>query len=310
MAKSRIALVLRFFLRTEVDTTPLGSAFSSSRATVLLPWVIGVMVYLALLMVSASMSIDNTIARWRTDLADRITVVVPPALEGLDELSVTDARDSLLSFLRSDVSVSRAEEIPSTKLQHLLEPWLGAAAHVDGLPLPRMIEVDMRQVDSAAIAQLRARLTEHFPQALLDDHRFWRTRLLGVGRILQGIGFAAMLVSLATALVIVAFGVQMAMSKHATTIQLLRVMGADDSYITAQFLPAVRRAASVGSIMGLLVFLATYVLLRVVGAGFAPEGMGPHGWQWATVFFVPLFLFLAALAVLVFTMRDRLRDAP
>ncbi len=310
MPKGRLVPLLRFFLRTEVDTTPLGSAFSSERATVILPWVIGVMVYLALLMVSASMSIDNTIARWRADLADRITVVVPPAVEGLGGMPLTESHNSLLSFLRSDVSVSRAEEIPSAKLQLLLEPWLGTAAHVEGLPLPRMIEVDMRKVDSVAIAQLRTRLTENFPQVLLDDHRFWRNRLLAVGRILQGIGLVAMIVALATALVIVALGVQIAMSKHATTIQLLRVMGADDSYITAQFLPAVRRASAIGSLIGLLVFLSTYALLRIVGDGFAPQGMGPQDWQWAMVFFVPLFLFLAALAVLVITIWGRLREAP
>ena len=311
----RLAHAARFLLRSDADTTPLGQAFATERATLFLPWIIGVMVYLALLMVAALLSIDNTISRWRSDLSDRLTVVVPQPLEASGEKALTedstqDLTENLLVFLRAEPSVLRAEPIALAHLQSLLEPWLGPAARTEGLPLPTMIEVDLRRIEEATVAALRATLQQNFPHVLLDDHRLWRTRLLAVGRILQMVAFLATLVALTTALVIVAFGVHAAMGRHATTIQLLRVMGAEDAYITAQFLPAVRRAAAWGSSAGLLLFLSTYALLRVAGQGFAPERMGPYGWQWLFMLLVPLASFVAALGVLAATMHRRLLDVP
>ncbi len=303
---TRFVRAARFLLRTDADTTPLGQAFSSERATLFLPWVIGVMVYLALLMVAVLLSIDNTISRWRGDLSDRITIVVPQEVSS-DALASTE---ELLAFLRAEPSVSRVEAISLSRLQSLLEPWLGPAARTEGLPLPSMIEVDLVNIEAATIAALRAKLQQSFPRVLLDDHRLWRTRLLAVGRILQTVAFLATLVALTTALVIVAFGVQAAMGRHATTIQLLRVMGAEDSYITAQFMPAVRRAAGWGSLAGLMLFLATYALLRIAGDGLAPERMGPYGWQWLVMLLVPLVSFVAALGVLIALMHRRLQDVP
>ncbi len=303
----RLVQTTRFLLRTDADTTPLGHAFATERATLFLPWIIGVMVYLALLMVAALLSIDNTISRWRSDLSDRITVVVPRQLDASSEVASTDA---LLAFLRAEPSVSRVEPIALARLQSLLEPWLGPAARTQGLPLPSMVEIEMLDIEEATVANLRAKLQQNFPRVLLDDHRLWRTRLLAVGRILQTVAFLATLVALTTALVIVAFGVHAAMGRHATTIQLLRVMGAEDAYITAQFMPAVRRAAAWGSLAGLLLFLTTYALLRVAGEGFAPERMGPDGWQWLVMLFVPLSSFVAALGVLMATMHRKLQDVP
>ncbi len=304
---TRFVQAARFFLRTDADTTPLGQAFATERATLFLPWMIGVMVYLALLMVAALLSIDNTISRWRSDLSDRITVVVPQQ-QGNSSSEVST--EELLAFLRAEPSVSRAESLPLSRLQSLLEPWLGPAARTEGLPLPRMIEVDLLRIEEATVAALRAKLQQSFPRVLLDDHRVWRTRLLAVGRILQTVAFLATLVALTTALVVVAFGVHAAMGRHATTIQLLRVMGAEDTYITAQFMPAVRRAAAWGSSAGLLLFLSTYALLRLAGEGFAPERMGPYGWQWFLMLLVPLVSFVAALSVLIVTMHRRLQDVP
>ena len=315
----RLAHAVRFLLRSDVDTTPLGQAFATERATLFLPWIIGVMVYLALLMVAALLSIDNTISRWRSDLSDRLTVVVPQPLEASGEKALTenstqdltqDLTENLLVFLRAEPSVVRAEPIALAHLQSLLEPWLGPAARTEGLPLPTMIEVDLLRIEEATVAALRATLQQNFPRVLLDDHRLWRTRLFAVGRILQTVAFLATLVALTTALVIVVFGVHAAMGRHATTIQLLRVMGAEDAYITAQFLPAVRRAAAWGSSAGLLLFLSTYALLRVAGQGFAPERMGPYGWQWLFILLVPLASFVAALGVLAATMHRRLLDVP
>ena len=304
---TRLIHVARFLLRTDADTTPLGQAFSAERATRVLPWIIGVMVYLALLMVAVLLSIDNTISRWRSDLSDKITVVVPQQLDASSSASVIE---ELLAFLRAQPSVARADPIPVARLQSLLEPWLGPAAHTEGLPLPSMVEVALVRIEDATVAALRAQLRQRFPRVLLDDHRRWRTRLFAVGRILQTIAFLATLVALTTALVIVAFGVHAATGRHATTIQLLRIMGAEDAYITAQFLPAVRRAAAWGSVAGLLLFFTTYTLLRVAGEGFAPQRMGPHGWQWLVLLLVPLVSFVAALGVLLATMRRRLQDIP
>ncbi len=307
---SKIYSAMRFLLHTDADTTPLGAAFAAERATILLPWVVGVMAYLALLMVSTSMAIENTIVRWRSDLADRITVVVPPQIENIEATDQISSIDEVLNFLLKDASVVQAEEIPTKSLQKLIEPWLGTAAYTEGLPIPRLIKVEMRRVDNTNIDQLRERIEKKFPQVLLDDHRLWRTRLLAIGRILEGIAIAATIMSLATALVVIALGVQIAMSKHATTIQLLRVMGAEDTYITAQFMPTVRRAATIGNASAFIAFLATYALLRFFAQGFVPQRLGPYGWQWVTISIVPALLFCAALAVLVVTMRVRLLKTP
>jgi cell division transport system permease protein len=85
------------------------------------------------------------------------------------------------------------------------------------------------------LAGLRKALAERVPNAILDDHKLWLSRLKAMADTLVGIGLLILtLVLVATALA-VAFATRGAMAGTAQIIDVLYLVGAEDSYIARQF---------------------------------------------------------------------------
>jgi cell division transport system permease protein len=248
-----------------------------------LPWIVGLMVYLAALALAGAVLADGLVERWRSDLADAVTVQVFPA----DEAESAEARarrvEETVRFLAVLPGVAAARPVPQSEVMRLLEPWLGSGNLAEDLPLPALIAVELIPGAQVDLGETKRRLAEAVPGAVLEDHKPW---LGDLGRLAQGIEILAIvtmtLVAFASILTIV-FVSRSALAQHLEVIQVLSLIGARDSYIAAQLQAYSFRLATLGAAFGVALAIATVVAGNAL-LGRAETGLLPmvqsFSWRW------------------------------
>ncbi len=260
-----------------------------------LPWLIAFMVYLAALALAGMLVLNAMAARWDKGVGDTLTVQIAPA-----DSPEKDARRmrSALGILRSTPGVARAQPIDEGRLMELLEPWLGTAGAAKDLPLPRLIDVELKsgaRVDAAALAK---RLAAAVPDAAVDDHRVWLERLIRLIRAVEALATAVLvLIGLATAGTVV-FTTRTGLAIHHEAIEVLHLIGAQDSYVARQFAGRALAMGLRGGVIGLVFAVPTllgigYLAARMEAALLPDVTLDPQ--HWAALAGLPLAV--AAIAM-------------
>ena len=273
-----------------------------------LPWLVAVMVYLAALALICAIAANKIVDRWDQGLSGRLTVQVPVGEPGAEQHA-----DEVLAVLQATPGVRQAEILGGAEVARLLEPWLGAGAAYQDLPMPALIAV---RVDAAAppdLAQLRRRLTQIAPGTVLDDHQSWLGKLLDVARSVQLV--AALVVGLvgASAITMVIFATRMGLSVHSRVIELLHLIGAQDSYVARQFQAHALRLALLGGILGLLLAVLTvFAVASLLGPGdaFALPDLHLLPIEWSLLPLLPLVIALIAMVTARLTVLRTLGRMP
>jgi len=249
-----------------------------------LPWIVGMMVYLAALALAGAVLAGGLVERWRSDLADAVTVQVFPAAEEDGGAAAQAARvESAVRFLSVLPGIASAREVPQSEVLRLIEPWLGRGGIAEDLPLPALIAVELVPGVAVDLSAINLRLAEAVPGAVLEDHKPW---LGDLSRLAQGIEILALvtviLVAFASVLTIV-FVSRSALAQHQEVIQVLSLIGARDAYIAAQLQAYSFRLATLGAAFGGVLAVAT-VIAGGAMLGRAETGLLPldpsFSWRW------------------------------
>jgi cell division transport system permease protein len=254
-----------------------------------LPWIIGVMVYLATLSLAAAMVLSSAISGWTAELAGTVTVqILPAASEGKRAKAALDKKvEKAVALLRATPGIAHAEPLDGERVAALLAPWLGAdlvAAGIDGeLPLPRLIDVTLADRGSVDLVDLTRRLREIAPDVQVDDHGRWLEELISLVQSIEVLSVVIVVLSGLAAISTVVFATRSGLAVHADVIDVLHLVGARDSYIARQF---ERRAFVLGLAGGLgglafaavSVFAIGYFLGQVRLFGLPDVALTPVQW--------------------------------
>jgi cell division transport system permease protein len=218
--------------------------------------VIAIMTFLASLTLGAVTLVADTASDWESQISREVTVQVRPD-EGLD-MAASLARVRAIALGTS--GVASADIMDDAATGRLLEPWLGEGLDLDELPVPRLILVSIDEANPPDFAALRSAITIAVPQASLDDHRAWVSRLVSMANATVLVGAAILaLVMIATVLTVI-FATRGAMSGNRHIIEVLHFVGARSSFIAAEFqghfLKLGLLGAAAGGLAALFVFIA------------------------------------------------------
>ena len=221
-----------------------------------LPWLIAFMVYLAVLALAGVLVIDGVAGRWERGLRGTLTVQIAPA----DSSETTDANlRSALDILRASPEVAHVAPIPESQVAVLLEPWLGKIDTVIDLPLPQLIDVRLKPGSGLDADELAKRLAGSVPGAVLDDHRVWLDRLLRLIHTVEALaGLVLALIGLVIAGTVV-YATRSGLAVHFDAIEVLHLIGAQDSYVARQFGDRALALGLKGGAIGLLLAVVTLV---------------------------------------------------
>ncbi len=240
-----------------IPASPHSLLLGKGGASPLLSWIVGFMVLLATLAAGGAVSLNDVVANWGKGLQGSVTVRVPAP----DDRADADALlQSVIKVLQQAVSPERIHVLPDSEIRSLLEPWLGAQADLSGLPLPRLISVDLDvHRDAEMIRVLESRLAAAATGAVLDDHGLWRSRSAGLFLFLRLLAWGAVGIVTFCAILTVTLTTRSSMAAHRDIIEILCLLGARDGYIATLFQKRAALAAIRGSLPAAVAALAIVV---------------------------------------------------
>lgn len=250
------------------------------------------MAFLAVFALALSLATGRLAGQWSAELARTATIrIVAP----LDQRATQT--EAALAVLQTTAGVESARALTDDEQSALLAPWFGPEVSLDGLPVPRLIEI-VETADGIDAAGLRLRLSAEVPGAVLDDHSRWRAPLVKAASRLRLMGWIATALIVATVAAMVTLAAQAALAANAQVIAVLRLVGATDRYIAQAFIRRFTLRALSGSALGVVVGVIAVVLVPSGGSdmsGFL-TGLRFQGLGWIVPFLIPPLTAVVAFA--------------
>ena len=260
-----------------------------------LPWLIAFMVFLSILAVAGMLVLNAAASRWDAGVSGNLTVQIIPT----DDATMDESRlNAVLTVLATAPEVARYDALDELRLMRLLEPWVGSSAEKLGLPLPRLIDVELKQATELTARELGMRIRERVKGVSIDDHRVWLDRLVRMIETFEALALVVLLfIVMATAGTVI-FTTRTGLAIHRDAIEVLHLIGAHDDYIARQFASRALVLGIRGGLLGLVLALPTLWMLGHLAASLddrlLPDvGFGP--WHWVVMLALPVSVALIAM---------------
>ena len=265
----------------------------------------GAMTFLAVFALALSLAAGRMADRWSDALARTATIRISAPADQVDFQT-----RAVLDLLATTPGVESARALSDDEQRKLLEPWFGPDLPVEALPVPRLIE--LQETGEGYDAEgLRQRLTAEAPGAVLDDHTRWRRPLATAAGRLRLMGIVSILLIGTAMAAMITLAANAALAANAQVIEVLRLVGARDSYIVRAFVRRFTARALAGSGIGALTGMAGIALLPSAdAAGGFLTGLGFTGWGWLMPLALPLLAAAVAFAATRTAAVRKLKDLP
>lgn len=272
-----------------------------------MPWVIAIMMFLTILAAAAGIALAGAARSLGNDLDARLTVQLPQPNAALRTMQTRE----ILTGLRRLAVVKTAEAVPQAQLTALLEPWLGSEGLDADLPLPALIDVELKRAGSDDMAVVRELVGMIAPAARVDEQADWLQPLANLLKSLTwlAIGLVALMTVATSAAVVLA--ARASLNTHRATIDVLHLLGSSDNQIAGLFQRRIALDALFGGVAGLLLALIVMLLIggRMRAIGSELLGTAGIGWVgWALLFTLPLIGTAISTVSARFTVLRALRQ--
>jgi cell division transport system permease protein len=189
------------------------------------------MTFLSALAAGAAVLVGQASRDWRADISREATIQVRPlAQRDLD----ADVR-AVLKIAAATPGIAEARALSREESDKLLEPWLGQGVKLDELPVPRMVVLKLASDTRADLQALRGEISKIAPNAYLDDHRLWSSRLAAMANSVVALAVGVLILLIVAMGLAVSFATRGAVAGNREIIEVLHFVGASDSYISSQF---------------------------------------------------------------------------
>lgn len=270
-----------------------------------LPWIIGMMTFLATLALAGGMALSNATSALTGGLSRSFTVQIVEPNPDLKR----DQTAAVAKMLRARTDLTDVVVLGDAELRALVEPWLGSGNIGEDLPLPAMIDARW-QSGAGDVTAIRDTVRALAPTARIDTHAQWFRPLAGVVEVLKWLAVAIGALVVATTAAIVALSVRAALSTHGPTIETLHIMGAEDRTVAALFEYRYAILGLVGSIIGAI---GGFAVIAVIGNLLGQFGGGLAGeinlsfLGWTALSAVPLLVALLTILTVRITVGRALK---
>ncbi|WP_373050142.1 cell division protein FtsX [Thalassovita aquimarina] len=263
------------------------------------------MAFLAVFALALSLASGRLADRWSNDLARSSTLRISAPADQMDAQVA-----AALRVLETTPGVATAKALSEEEQRALLEPFFGPDLPLDTLPIPQLIEID-ETAQGYDAAGLRLRLAAEVPGAVLDDHTRWREPLVRAASRLRLLGWTAFLLIGGAMAAMITLAAQAALSANGQVISVLRLVGAQDSYIAGAFVRRFTLRGFTGAVVGMIAGLVAITLLPAAQqeGGFL-TGLGFQGGAWFWPLLIPVVAAGVAFAATRAAARRKLRELP
>jgi len=273
----------------------------------LLPWVIGVMLFLCTLALSGSLAIGSGLESWSKSLISNLTIQI--VVEDEDERN--SQTQAALKLLQATPGVQTATVLADAEIMALLSPWLGDMPIGSGLPVPALIEVQLEPDTPVNTDALSERLKATASGAQVDDHQAWMGQILDLASVVQLLLAGVVIMVLMSTIAIVIFGCRAGLATHRDSIEIMHFMGAEDQMIARAFDIRYMEHGLKGGLLGVLLAACSLWLLSVMaekmGQGLISASL-PETDSLIWLILLPIFAALLTMLTARLTVRRALLE--
>ncbi|WFL78324.1 cell division protein [Altererythrobacter arenosus] len=283
------------------------SLMPQSRMAGPVPWVLAIMIALTVIAAAGGLALGNLAERAWGELSGAVTVQVVEA--NVQRRAQLTARVG--EILSEDPAVQSYRVVPEDELGELLEPWLGTGSAGDAVPIPALIDVQLRRTASEAeVVRLQALLEDEVPRARVDAQSEWLKPVYSALSAMQYLALALVLLLALTSIAAVWLATRSAFSSNRGTIEIVHLLGGTDSQIARVFQRSVGFDAVLGGAAGLALGVGVVLLLgsqfEALDSGMVSGG-GLHGIDWVVLAAIPLGGIILSIITARMTVLTRLR---
>ena len=262
------------------------------------PWAIAIMSFSIMIIAATGLALANSAGSLREAIQSRYAVQVPNGGQKLEPL---------VQALKSAPGVVSIEAVPEKEMRQTLEQWLGPAAQSADLPVPALVNFDIRP--GTSLAAIQQRVTAIAPEAQISAHSDRVAPLLRSMRAMQWLALGLVLLLSGAAAAAIVLAARGALDTHRFTIEVMHGIGATDLQLTELFQRKIAIDALVGSVGG-AVAGAIVIVLMTSGAAFAGALTGVRLGiaDMLILFLLPLALTALATWVARLTVLAALRE--
>jgi cell division transport system permease protein len=268
--------------------------------------VVAVLMFVSGIAGTGAAYIDALLASWTASVTGTLTVQIAP-----DARSGQNQVEAVLTAVRGLPEVARAEVLAAERVRDLLKPWLGDERLIADLPLPTLIDVHLRTPTAEGAAKVAAAVTAAAPEAAIDDHRVWLSRVVDFARGLGAIAVALIALAVAATTFTVILATRASLTEHMQVIEVLHLIGAHDGYIAGQYARRAVRQVVWGTVIGLTAFAPALAAVAWL-AGRVDESILPRVSltleYWAALAALPILAGAIAYIAALVTVRRALRS--
>jgi cell division transport system permease protein len=264
------------------------------RLTGPMPWVLAIMMFLTVLAAAAGLGLGTAAESLGSKIGNRITVQV---VEANPDLRENQARLAL-SELRRHPDVASARRIGEEEMRDLLEPWLGEGGLEADLPVPVMIDADLRPGGSAE--RVRAAVARVAPAGRVDENAQWLAPLARLIDALEWLALLLVLLMIGATGATVVLAARASLDTHRGTIEVLHLMGATDVQVARLFQRRIALDAMFGGAVGLIAGAIVLLLIGDRVGALGSELIGSAGLpltSWLVLALLPIGGIILAMVV-------------
>jgi len=273
----------------------------------LLPWVIGVMLFLCTLSLTGTLAIGKGLESWSAGLTSNFSVQIVE--KNAHERALQT--DRALRLLHATPGIASATVLAEAEILALLSPWLGDLPINNDLPIPTLIDVTLTEGARVNTDALAERLRTTAAGAQLDDHQAWMAQILDLAGVVQLLLAGVMVMVVLSTVAIVIFGCRAGLATHQESIEIMHLMGAEDKLISKAFDARYLAHGLKGGLLGVLLAAGVLWLLAdlavKMGQGLISASMPePSSLLWLAL--LPLFAALLTMLTARITVRKALLE--
>ena len=260
------------------------------------------MAYLAVLALALAFAAGRIADRWEAELAGTATIRISAPADQRDAQT-----EAVLTALAQTPGIATTRVIGEAEQISLLEPWFGQELPLDTLRLPVLIEVT-EEGNGPDPVGLRQRLAAEAPGAVYDNHGRWRAPLIEAAGRLKSLAYSALVLMSGVTGVTIALAASAALAANGQIIDVLRLVGARDAWITRAFVRRFTARTLAGAIAGTIAALISILLFPSGAETGILSGLGFRGLEWLWPVIVPPSAALLAFAATHAAAARRLRE--
>ena len=270
-----------------------------------LVFVVAVLCFLACLTALGVRASDRAAAGWSRQLTGEMTVIVRPKATETPDSAAARAAETLAGV----EGVAEARALEREKAEALIAPWLGDAADLADLPVPRLVAVTLEREAPANAEALERALRARGLDAVVDDHSTWLEDIQRGAAIARWIGLGVFLLIAAAAAAVIAFATRAGLAARREVVEVLHLAGARDVFIARLFQARFARIAALAGAIGASGAAALGAGLRLAGGGDGLTPVLPVAWtDLLAVLPCPLAAALVAAAAARLTATSLIRE--